>query len=134
MKIIALDFDGVLDIRGTFSKAACKNLNRLLDEVPEAKIVVSSSWRQHGLEFCKKLLQTHGIDSTRVVDITGNEVGSRGMQVKTWLQRHSEVTHYVILDDQQDFDSAQQDHFVKTLSYVGLTSADVTKSVDILNK
>jgi hypothetical protein len=134
MKVIFLDFDGVLipgDGSFAFSKTACKNLNSLLKQVPDLKIVISSSWRSAGIESVKKTLSNNSIDASRVIGATGDEKGERGVQVQAWLDRHPEVAHFVCLDDNTDF-SNMMDHLVKTNRSVGLTEADVKKALDIL--
>jgi len=135
MKVILLDIDGVLITAGNyeFSKAACKNLNLLLNKEPELRVVVSSSWRKGGLKQIKLILNNNGIDQNKIIDITGNERGERGVQVRAWLDRNPEVTNYVCIDDDTDF-SGMMDHLVKTNSFVGLTEKDIEKALDILKK
>lgn len=135
MKIIYLDIDGVLFVYGkyNFSEIACKNLANLLEEVSELKIVVCSSWRHLGMEQCKNTLDFHGIDKKRVIDCTGNEPGPRGGQVQAWMDRNPGVTNYVIIDDESDFPGLE-DHLVRPNGYVGFTSADKQKALDILKK
>lgn len=144
MKVLFLDFDGVINTfgshsssiqRGTdpelFSPAACSNLNSLLHKVPELKVVVSSAWRMWGLDHVKKILEKNGIDSSRVIDITGNERGVRGYQIQCWIDRNPGVTNIVIIDDESDMDNLMN-KLVKTSSFIGLTSKDVDLALDVL--
>lgn len=135
MKVVYADFDGVIFTFGeyNFSKVACRNFSLLLQKEPDLKIVISSSWRHLGIEQCKKTLDANGIDSSRVVRITGDESGERGNQIQADLDRHPEVTNFVILDDDTDF-TKLMDKLVHTNPSVGLTEADVQKAIDILNK
>jgi len=139
MKVLFLDFDGVLNPYGyktegaTFSKMACKNLNLLLKKVPELKIVVSSSWRIHGLHAVRDILKSNGIDPKRVIDITGDEKGIRGNQIKAWLDRHKNVNNFVILDDNSDMGELTP-RLVKTNGFIGLTQNEVNKIVELLYK
>ena len=135
MKVVYTDFDGMIFTFGNynFSKVACQNFQSLLDKVPDLKIVISSSWRHLGLEECKKTLRTNGIDASRVIGITGNERGERGVQVQSHLDRNPEITNFVILDDESDF-SKLMDKLVKTDSHVGLTEGDVKKALEILGE
>lgn len=135
MKIIFLDIDGVLFIYGkyNFSEIACKNLAKLLEEVPDLKIVICSSWRHLGMDQCKNTLDFHGIDKNRVIDCTGNERGTRGDQIQAWMDRNLGVTNYVIIDDDSDFPN-MLDHLVKPNGYVGLTSDGTKLALDILKK
>lgn len=135
MKVIFADFDGVIFTFGNynFSTVACKNFQSLLDQEPDLKIVISSSWRHLGEEQCKKTLQANGIDPSRVIGITGNERGERGGQVKAYLAANPEITSYVIIDDESDF-SGLMDRLVKTNSHLGLTETNVKLALDILKK
>jgi hypothetical protein len=133
MKVVFADFDGVIFTFGNydFSLVACNNFSWLLDKVPDVKIVISSSWRHLGIDQCKKTLDANGIDSKRVIDITGNEPGERGNQVKAWLNTHPDVTNYVIIDDNTDF-TGLMDHLVKTNPHIGFTEKDIEIALDIL--
>ena len=134
MDIVFLDFDGTINTFSAgdnFSQAACANLNLLLKQVPEAKIVVSSSWRMWGLPKMKEILAKNGIDKEKVVDITGDERGIRGYQIQCWLDRNSKVNHIVILDDESDMGDLMK-YLVKTNSFIGLTEADVKQAVEVL--
>jgi hypothetical protein len=142
MKIVFLDFDGVLNTllphenHGPFSKAACSHVNTLLHKVPDLRIVISSAWRHHGIDYCRKALQEHGIDPIRVIDTTplNEEIGrfDRNKEIKTWLEAHPEIVHFVILDDYFSMPSFRN-KFVKTNQYVGFTEADLQKALEILD-
>lgn len=141
MKIIFLDFDGVLNVHGKthmmlhqgveFDKKPCANLNKILTEVPDAKIVVSSSWRVYGLEGVKDILAKSGIDSSRVIDITGREMGERGHQCVSWIHRNPGVESFIAIDDESDF-SPMLIRLVKTSSYVGLTENQANEAIEML--
>lgn len=144
MKVLFLDFDGVLNIypapsrNGSFHKPSCINLEMLLNRVPELKIVVSSSWRTYGLEAVRDVLKGNGIDPRRIIDITGHEKSPdsrdhRGFQVEEWLKRHPKIKHFAIVDDNDDF-MPLRDHLVQTNKMIGLTQANVERLLEILNK
>lgn len=139
MKILFLDIDGVLNnfkernFGEKFSPAACGNLKDLLNRVPDLKIVISSAWRIWGLEYMKKVLENNGIPSSRIIDVTGREVGIRGHQIQCWLDKNPEVTAFAILDDETDMGNLM-DKLVKTSSYIGLTSKEVDLAVEVLEK
>lgn len=139
MKVLFLDFDGVLNNFSSrnfgeiFSPSTCKNLNSLLKKVPDLKIVVSSAWRMHGLKYCKAILKKNGINSEKVIDITGNEPGVRGHQIQCWLDRNPGVTNMVIIDDESDMGELVN-KLVKTSSFIGLTSKEVALAVEVLKK
>ena len=140
MKVIFLDFDGVLNTEnnfsstGDFSKSACKNLNKLLEDSRELKIVISSSWRHKGLKKVKEVLKGNGIDVSRVIDITDEtDRDDRGHHIERFIADHPEIKHYVILDDKADMDKIL-DHLVQINPVVGLTSKDIQKALEILKK
>lgn len=140
MKVLYLDFDGVLNpfnnysAKGDFSKSACKNLNKILKEEPELKIVVSSSWRRDGLEKVRKILQKNGIDSSKVIGITDEtERDDRGHHIERHLKDHKDIESFVILDDHADMDKVL-DRLVQTNPSIGLTSKDAEKALKILKK
>jgi hypothetical protein len=133
MKIAFVDFDGMLKINGSFSPSAIKNLNKLLKEEPDLKIVISSSWRHRGLKFCKNALEKQGIDPEKVVDTTDSTSrDDRGHHIERYVKDHG-LESFVILDDKNDMDKVL-DHLVQTNSFVGLTEADTKKALDILKK
>lgn len=139
MKVLFLDFDGVLNnfkdrnFGEKLSEPACENLNSLLKKVPELKVVISSAWRMHGLEYCKKMLKKNGVKVDRVIDVTGQENGIRGHQIQCWLDRNPGVTNMVIIDDESDMGELMN-KLVKTSSFIGLTSKEVDLAVDTLKK
>ena len=73
------------------------------------KIVLSSTWRiGHSVEEASKAL------SIKLFDKTGRcPTGFRGNEIQEWLNKHPEVTHYVILDDSDDFLPEQKRFHVK---------------------
>lgn len=134
MKVIFCDFDGMIRVGDKFSKSAVSNLNKLLKEVPEAKIVISSSWRHKGMKVCKDTLSANGVDVGRVIgmtDILKNDP-ERGHHIQRWLDSHKEVDKFVILDDKSDMRPEMRE-LVQTNPHVGLTSADVKKAVKLLS-
>src|SRR5271167_3063429 len=119
MKVIFLDFDGVLNSSASFvletrirkakpqtgrrlppvNETLChvctSNFQMILEEVPSAKIVISSTWREiYNLEWLKKKLKSYGIDSSRVIDKTPSSFRDRGYEIKQWLEEHPEVTNF----------------------------------------
>lgn len=124
MKIIMLDIDGVLNFHGTEDKICgyiglcperISRLNRITDAHPDAKIVVSSTWRKgmpgkyesmdkdpHALP---KLLKERGVKA-EVIDHTRIRMGHypRGDEIREWIEGWQEKNPgaeltYVILDD-----------------------------------
>lgn len=144
MKVLFLDFDGVLNLwpapsrSGVFHKESCINLEMLLNKVPDLKIVVSSAWRVYGLDAVRDILKSNGIDPRRIIDITGDEQDSnnrnhRGYQVQCWLDRNPYVKDFAIVDDESDFENVK-DKLVKTDRFIGLTQSNVEKILEILGE
>lgn len=137
MKVIFLDYDGVINLAGpnapasAFSKAACSNVKKLLNEVKDLKIVISSSWRHRGLDFVKSVLDQVGIGSDRVIGITPEDAHSRLHHIKEWLNNNKEVANFVILDDDGGLPE-HAPHLVKVNPYIGVTGSDVEKAKKIL--
>ena len=137
MKVLFLDIDGVLNSRRTvvatgnyphcFDDDNKKNFDwiavgliRVLCEKEKASIVLSSSWRHgtHAVHEC-----ANGLDLP-IFDKTSALPGVRGEEIQDWLNRHPEVTHYAIVDDNSDMLESQRDHFVQTDEAEGLSFAD----------
>src|SRR5574337_1246935 len=96
MKVIFLDFDGVLNSAASFlmedrkrrgkgrrhresfepvNQTLChvctSNFKYVLDKVPDVKIVISSTWREcYDMDWLKAKLESYGIDPKRVIDKT----------------------------------------------------------------
>ena len=133
MKVLFLDIHEVLRLNGKDSPSAYRNLNKLLKDVPDLKIVVSSSLRHKGLKFVKELLAKNGVDKDRVIDVTDSTMrDDRGHHIERWIEDH-EPEAFVILDDHNDMDKVL-DHLVQVNPHVGLTSANIKKALDILKK
>lgn len=128
MKVIFLDFDGVLNSSASFMVEAKKrrrlketdleaynnfhvneqlchvctsNFQYILDKTEDVKIVISSSWRNHfSMEELKAKLDSYFIDSSRIIGKTPTHFRRyRGHEIAEWLEDHPEVTDYVIIDD-----------------------------------
>lgn len=120
MKIIFLDIDGVLNWRGTkdrvdgfigFDPDLVAQFNRIIEAHPDAKIVISSSWRHcsaHNKAYkdfkgLKRLLARKGIKG-KIIGHTPIFFGNRGRghEIRESLlllrDKHPDLT-YVILDD-----------------------------------
>lgn len=159
MKVIFLDVDGVLNSevsreqeRNNFdnwmehevSEMHVNNLKKIVD-VTGAQIVLSSSWRfDHpkatGRDFIAdplmkildRKLKAVGLD---IIDVTPDLRGKiRGVEIQDWLDRHSEVERFVILDDDVDMMEEQKPFFVNTTFKNGLTEEMANKAIEILNK
>lgn len=108
-------------------------------EKTDAKIVISSTWRQSGLEIMKKMWVDRKLPS-EVIDITpdhSRRTGTtlqRGKEIAEWLSNHPEVESYVIFNDDTDMEQEQMINFVNTDQQYGITYNDAEKAIEILNR
>jgi hypothetical protein len=147
MRIIFLDFDGVLVNRQSFltrnalyergsrqqekADPPCVNaLNRIIRETG-AYIVVSSSWRL-GTPLCEleTLLLDWGVRGVVLDKTPVYPSKTRGFEIEGWLQTCA-ATNFVILDDDTDM-GALLPRLVKTSFKTGLTEADADKAIALL--
>ena len=151
MKVIFLDFDGVITVPPKWYICAnkLKYIKQIVDAT-EAKIVISSSWRMRSVEETiekmigrpkrcprNKMLNWF-IDNLYDVtpwcgDSKYNGTG-RGGEIQTWLDKHPEVENYVILDDDSDMMDQQMFHFVETNFEDGITELETNWCIKILNR
>lgn len=150
MKIIFLDIDGVLQspryclaigetgFLQAFEPAALSMLRALVVQ-SKAKIVISSSWR-HGSskrEF-NQLFRVLGFkeianaihENWRTDDLP--HPAKRGDEISKWLDEHSYVTNYLILDDDNDMLEEQLPHFVHTDPMNGILITHFIRAKEIL--
>lgn len=151
MKIIFLDFDGVLNSLWFFFHAlrkardhaiitdpdteldpkAVKYLNDLV-AVSGAKVVISSSWRLvYPIGRLIQVLEGAGFKG-EVIDVTPFLRGERrGMEIGAWLGEHPEVESFVILDDKSDMGWLSH-RLVQTDAGKGLKSKHVMAALQML--
>jgi hypothetical protein len=124
MKVIFLDFDGVLNsetsflyeknrrtklkeqgvkghVNETLSLHCAAAFQWVLDCYPDVKVVLSTTWRNlFTMDWLKAKLEEYHIDSSRIIGKTPIDPGgNRGLEINTWLTANPEVTHYAIIDD-----------------------------------
>jgi hypothetical protein len=152
MKILFLDFDGVLNSEKYYAGVIAeleaiparhhswwekhidpRSVHRLNQIVWEtgALVVVSSSWRlKGGVEYLQGLLNSRGF-AGKVISVTPNDIDvPRSGEITQWLDANSRVDEFVIIDD--DEDAEIDGHFVLTSEKEGLTDKDVAKAIGIL--
>ena len=119
-----------------------KNIRKQIIDATDAKIVLSTSWREHwekDLAKCdstgaliNSIFSKHGL---QIWDKTPQLRTKRETQIKSWLDRHPEVKNFVVLDDSLLSADYLNGHFIKTSNYFdGLDETDVQKAMDILNR
>ncbi|MEK6733378.1 MAG: HAD domain-containing protein [Candidatus Omnitrophota bacterium] len=152
LKVIFLDIDGVLNsynymdvlyLKGERSTAeekstpaldpqAVENL-RIIVERTGAKIVVTSNWRNKGLQWIQELWKQNRLPGN-VIDITPQR-RNRVFEIRRWL-KSKHVENYVVLDD--DFTDIEVRmigvaHFVDIHPKYGLREDDVRNAAKLLN-
>lgn len=151
MKVIFLDFDGVLNSREYLRRTDCAGvgidpsrmvlLKQIVDNT-NALIVLSTSWREHwesDISACNevgvkinRIFSKYGLT---IFDKTPKSRLGRAEEIKQWLKMNSYVKKFVILDDSFMELGVMSDYFVKTSNYRnGLEEEDVKKAITILNK
>lgn len=170
MRVIFLDFDGVLntekyqaqlraegrpgwdDFGMLFDPEAVANLKRILDSVPDVRIVVSSSWKVNGIDelrlmwaerglsgtlhdvtptvFCEDLLTVDLSDPDNIRKIEGL---GKGREINSWLQRKAESDcRYVIFDDLAEFTGELARHYIPVNPETGITEDDARYAIKML--
>lgn len=140
MKIIFLDMDGVLctnrahvaqgyqdmpnhGFMDALDREGVGMLNRIHNKYHPVQYVLSSTWRRfHTRTEMIEWLQRYGWTGEFHPDWATPYLGTiRGEEVKNWLDRHPEVSNYVILDDNSDMREDQKFHFVQTSDTDGIS-------------
>lgn len=138
MNIIFLDIDGVLNCQLFYTQRDNKHnqicservgwLNELCEK-HNISVVISSTWRHSGLEYCRKELKKAGA-TFDIIDVTpSSDHGFRGLEIKSWIEANAKLLGkpyydyktYVIIDDDSDMLLWQKEHFFQTDTYSGLT-------------
>lgn len=143
MKVIFLDFDGVITTppKWKLNERNIRWVKRIIDETG-AKIVVSSSWR-HGLQrsLSNAIKDSDGNEMLvwlrdNILDITPNIGlgGGRGGEIQKWLNNHTDVDNYVIIDDDSDMLDSQLYHFIQTNYEYGIGEFECISAIKVLNR
>lgn len=111
---------------------------KLLNDVVEetgCKIVISSTWRKVNGDYpyLQSLLEKKGFKG-EVIGQTPVLGTIRGKEVLDWLSKHPNVTNYIIVDDDSDFNDEQKlKHFVWCDPYCGFSPNSAYKCKWMLN-
>lgn len=149
-KILFLDVDGVLNrwrgrqsltqpIPGNVAPWYIElNLVELINwaviQMPDVRIVVSSTWRLHvedSEDFSRRTRILPGLiheDWTTDRDMKFDD--QRKLEIEDWLRRHPEITSYAVLDD-LDLGFSGAVH-VRTNESVGLTYDELRRVMNML--
>lgn len=147
MKGIFLDIDGVINdhynIRynrrnGEFQpldKRMVHMLSVIIDECPDVKIIISSTWRKlyTGEEFIK-IFEDAGwsIPKSVLIGSTPSGSGWRGHEIAHWLSTNP-LEKFVILDDDLDVHADHADNFMWINPDIGFTMAHMRNIIDYFN-
>lgn len=150
MKVVFLDFDGVLNSRkyirecgyyGVVIDPERLNMVKQIIDATSAKIVLSTSWREHwdkDMALCgqvgKEINDIFARFGLSVFDKTEFIGRSREMEIEMWLENHPETENFVVLDDRFLDSQSLRNHFVKTDNYRdGIDENNVKQAIEILN-
>lgn len=150
MKVIFLDFDGVLNSAKYLT--ACGEYGVVLDpsrmallkqivDATDAKIVLSTSWREHWFrdpDLCSstgaQINERFAAFGLEIFDKTPQQPRSREAQIRHWLSQNPQVQNYLVLDDMLLSADFLEGHFVRTSYYFdGLDETDVNRAIELLN-
>lgn len=145
MKVIFLDFDGVLCTEATyvsrppgelyppFDPACVARFCRLI-EATGAKVVLSTAWRSLGAVRCGEYLRAAGCNPELVGCTPWFRGAKRWTEIEAWLAWvPTPVTRYAVIDDDDDACPLNGDCFVQTAMPTGLTDEHVAMAVAVLN-
>ena len=150
MKVIFLDFDGVLNSEkyvrnfsgyGVIIDPTRMALLKHIIDKTKAKIVLSTSWREHW-EQCtgkcndtgKEINKIFNEFNLSIFDKTPSIGGNREDEIESWLKSNPETENFVVLDDRFLDSPIIRGHFVKTDNYrSGISEENVNEAIKILN-
>jgi len=148
VKIIFLDIDGVLnsmdnlnsliklsrnasDKYGELFDIRCCNCLDYIISNTNAKIVISSSWKEMGLKRLKEMWIDRKLPG-EILDITKDLKTTRGEEIDNWVNTNN-PSSYLIIDDTPDFFTHHDERIIITNSESGLTDELSDKAIRILN-
>jgi hypothetical protein len=154
MKIIFLDFDGVMDTSyydhilskegkpgndeygAVFDPYCIRNLKRIIEET-EADIVVSSSWKyMMSYQDFLNMWKDRGLPGF-ITDVTPNLVDrrKRGDEIDAWIEECKTECQYVIIDDLEanNFNEHQIPRLLIVNPFFGLDEETAERAIQILN-
>lgn len=146
MKVIFLDFDGVINDYQSFNKINNYNIQVLKTIIKEtnAKVVVTSShkykWQKNNdiedflNNYFVKGLKENGIDIFDCTPSLENEIedDKREREISEYLVNHPEITQYVILDDDYIIETHKEHQIFLDLQS-GLNEKHIIPAIKILN-
>jgi hypothetical protein len=151
-KIIFIDIDGVMNCKNWYihqvkrlksqpivdiMPSAIKQLNRIVDAVPEVKFVISSTWRQHVQDIGAWNVFFHLLKcKAKIIGITPKLSSYRGTEILCWLieyKCHHQLDSFVIIDDDDDMELLMPRLCLCNNDF-GLTKEVADKAIKMLNE
>ena len=143
MKVIFLDFDGVINNWNHFEGVDYNNVKYLLEIIKstDAKIVATTSnkyvfQKDPEIDYKNtvffeyvKHLKEYGVE---INDITPYMNSNRELEIDEYLKNHSEIEQFLILDDDVIVEKFKE-HQVFLDLYNGICEEHIKPSIDILN-
>lgn len=135
-KVIFLDVDGVLNIFEGGIDTSMVDIFRRIKKETGADVILSSTWRLHerSRDFIKQNV-CEFFDCTPNLPDCGVGTDStqrRGVEIKKWLDEHTDVEKYAILDDTGIMLRSQLPNYFQTSGRVGLTNEIADKVIEHL--
>lgn len=142
MKVIFLDFDGVV------SKGFTKKFDKMslfcafMRQNKDVNVVISSSWRKfRNIDelrlFFEEDVRHQVIGTTPIFTRDGKMLDipfERSVEINIWLLDHPEVTRYIALDDCPElFDKSFKNLYTVNMG-TGLTECDIKTIERIINE
>jgi len=146
MKIIFLDIDGVLNSEiyyrsvdrtakdwSRFDPTTVDLIKKLVNEF-FAQIVISSTWRFGAVQLLNSELKKSGLIKYLYKDWKTPQgyPPSKGKEIKEWLDQHTNISEYVIIDDDESILEEQKSRFVKTDLMNGMKEKHYARAREIL--
>ena len=147
---VETDEDGAI-----FDPEAIANLAYIVKNVPDLKIVITSTWRFKGWDWMNSLWEkrqlpgriysfTPALDIVCFKDLLNQKnsnstfpYGTRGLEINEWLRlnvKKGTPHNYVILDDEIDYLAVQENCVVLCDPYKGLTKNVAERTIHLLTK
>lgn len=141
MKVIFLDFNGVLDTYENMDTIDEINLHILINAIKktEAKVVITSSNKNVFYRIGKhnkimiNLLNTLKHNNIEILGIT-KYLNTREEEILDYLKTHPQITHYCILDDDYIFESMKEHQIKLTNQNDGGNGLQETSIEEIVRK
>ena len=150
-RVLFLDFDGVVNVPyeyGTpefdaamaqgvydfFRPEIVERLDKLIHEF-DLHVVISSSWRYSGMEFCQNSLRNAGFSEDVIIEdltVLSEGMPPRYLEILEYLEDHPRISEILILDDLPMH--GLSDYAVQTVFEDGYDEAADRQARAILNR